>query len=185
MDPAEWQSATQYLHYVESLDEAELRQLMDLYGDDIRRYAYALTRDKQKSEDIAQEVFIRVYHRFHTFRGYSSFKTWLFTIARNLAINELRSAYVRRMVLFEWIKPTQAGKSAEEEFMDGEMKRVLQAIILELPAKLREVFVLFHDQGFKVAKIAAILNLTEGTVKSRLHRARQIVSKKWKEWNQG
>lgn len=170
-----------YLDGADTLDETTLGGLMDLYGDEIRRYVYGMTRNLQQSEDIAQEVFIQAYLRFRSFRGESSLKTWLFTIARNKTINELRSAYVRHVILFAWVKPGQASSSAEDSFLDKQKWQQLREIILALPLKHREVFLLHVVQGWPLAEIADLLEVPEGTVKSRLHRARKKIDERWKE----
>jgi len=86
---------SEYLNYIQEVDSTELYNIMTLYGDDVWRYAYALTRDHERAKDIAQEVFIRVHRKLSTFRGQSSFKTWLFSITRNAAINEMKSRLSR------------------------------------------------------------------------------------------
>lgn len=172
---------TQYLNCMETMDKTELYNLMTLYGDDVRRYAYAITGNLQQSEDIAQEVFIKVYHHVGSFRGESSFKTWLFSLTRNLAINEMKSGYLKRIILFEWVKPKDRGASAEAVFLEEHMRRQLREIIMRLPVKLREVLVLHLEHEQTMAEIARVIGVSEGTVKSRLHRARRSVERQWKE----
>jgi len=171
----------QYLTNMERMGKTELYNLMTQYGDDVRTYAYAITRNREQAKDIAQEAFIKVYQNIGSFKGQSSFKTWLFTIARNLAINELRSSYVRRMVLFEWVKPDKMAESAEAAFMGKQSELELLNIVMGLSMKHREVLVLHLEHGMTKAEIGQLLGLSEGTVKSRLHRARKIVESKWRE----
>lgn len=172
--------AAHYLHYADSIESSDLYELMTLYGNDVLRYAYAITGNQQLAEDIAQEVFIKVYGHVGTFRGQSSFKTWLFAITRNLAINELRSSYMRRIVLLEWVKPKQNGQSAEDTVMEAQSQQELRKIVMGLPRKLREVLLLYYEHEMKMAEIAELMNLSEGTVKSRLHRARKVVERQWR-----
>lgn len=173
-----------YLNFADSIEHCDLDALMSFYGNDVLRYAYAITGNKQLSEDIAQEVFISVYRHIGSFRGRSSFKTWLFAITRNLAVNELRSGYLRRIVLFEWVKPREYGKSAEDEVIESQSRQDLRSIVLGLPIKLREVLILYYEHGLTMTEIANVMNISEGTVKSRLHRARKAVEKKWKDVEQ-
>jgi len=70
------------LTYTDRLDKSELYDLMTQYGDDVRRYAYAITKNREQAKDIAQEVFIKVFHSLGSFKGQSSLKTWLFAITR-------------------------------------------------------------------------------------------------------
>lgn len=172
---------THYAVYVDQISKAELHEWMTLYGDDVWRYAYAITGDGELAKDIAQEVFIKAYSNVHTFRGQSSLKTWLLSITRNMAINERRSSYVKRVVLFEWVKPPRDNPSAELDYFKEQDVRELWQIVFGLPSKLREVLVLKLDQDLTVAETARLLQISEGTVKSRLHRARAGVTKKWRE----
>ena len=171
----------QYLVNVDGMDKAELHRLMTAYGDDVRKYAYAITRNREQAKDIAQEVFLKAYRSVGSFKGQSSLKTWLFAITRNLAINELKSGYMRRIVLFGWVKPEQNERSAELDFLTEQSVREIKAIVMGLPNKLREVLVLTLEHELTMAEIAKLANVSEGTVKSRLHRARQIVNRKWRE----
>lgn len=171
----------QYLNHTESMSEAELSRLMTAYGDDVRRYVYAITRNKEQAKDIAQEAFLKAFHHVGSFRGKSSLKTWLFAIARNLAINEMRSSYVRRIVLFDWVRPPTLERSAEMDYFSEQSVREVRALVMGLPVKLREVLILTMEHELTMAEVASLLDVSEGTVKSRLHRARKIMNKKWKE----
>ncbi|BBI30945.1 RNA polymerase sigma factor [Cohnella abietis] len=176
----ESQPEFQYLAFTEHLDKTELYNLMTQYGDDVRKYAYAITKNREQAKDIAQEVFIKVFHNVGSFKGQSSLKTWLFTITRNLAINEMKSSYMRRIVLFNWVKPQGMGESAESVFLGEQSTREIREIIMSLSIKLREVLILTLEHELTMVEIAKLLNISEGTVKSRLHRARKAVDNKWK-----
>lgn len=170
-------------HYLANMDrmgKAELYELMTAYGDDVRRYAFALTGNREQAKDIAQEVFLKVYRNVSSFKGDSAMKTWLFAITRNLAINEMKSSYVRRIVLFEWVRPQKHEASAEAAFLAEQSVREIREIVMRLPYKLREVLVLTLEHGLTMAEIAKLVNVSEGTIKSRLHRARKIVDQQWR-----
>ncbi|MFF2481477.1 RNA polymerase sigma factor [Paenibacillus sp. NPDC058071] len=170
-----------YLKYIESVGEAELSELMNRYGDDVWRYAYAITRDREQASDIAQEVFIKAYYSLHTFKGRSTFKTWLLTITRNQAINVRRSSYFRKVLLLESVRRREVAPSAEADYMGRQSTDDIWTIIMQLPRKLREVLVLDLQQDMTMKEIAELLELSEGTVKSRLYRARKEVERQWKE----
>jgi len=173
---------SEYLKHVDSVDGSELRRLMDQYGDDVWKYAYALTKDREQAKDIAQEVFIKAHYSIHTFRGQSSIKTWLLAITRNLSLNYLTSSYFRRILLFGTVKPRQSTPSAESAYIGRQSASELWAIIMKLSNKLREVLVLDLEHDLSVQEMAALLRLPEGTVKSRLHRARKEVENELKGW---
>jgi len=170
-----------YMAHIESIDKLDLGRLMDEYGDEVWRYAYAMTRNRELAYDISQEVFIRAYQKFHSFRGQSSIKTWLLSITRNLAINERKSAYLRRILLFERVHPGGEGASAESAYLDKQGERDLWTIIMGLSVKLREALVLDLEHDLPMAEMAKLLDVSEGTVKSRLSRARKAVEKALKE----
>src|SRR5690554_312212 len=106
-----------YCIHMDKVEPSELYNLMSEYGDDVWKYAYMITKNREQAKDIAQEVFIKAYYHLNTFRGQSSFKTWLFAITRNMAFNEMRSSYFRRILLFEDVKSDKNGESAEASFI--------------------------------------------------------------------
>ncbi|MCM3630414.1 RNA polymerase sigma factor [Paenibacillus glycanilyticus] len=169
------------MKYIQEVDSTELYNLMTQYGDDVWRYAYALTNNYEQASDIAQEVFIKVHLNLSTFRGRSSFKTWLFSITRNLAINELKSNYVRRVLLFGQVKSLQTTQSAEGAYMASQAAEEIRAIVMGLSRKLREVLLLQLEHDMSIHEMAQLLEISEGTVKSRLNRARKQVEKRWRE----
>jgi RNA polymerase sigma-70 factor (ECF subfamily) len=175
---------SEYLKHVDSVEGSELRRLMDQYGDDVWKYAFVLTKDREQAKDIAQEVFIKAHYSIHTFRGQSSIKTWLFAITRNLSLNYLSSGYFRRILLFGNVKTPHSTPSAEAAFMGKQSASEIWAIIMNLSHKLREVLVLDLEHDLSVQETAKLLNLPEGTVKSRLHRARKEVESRLKGWEQ-
>jgi RNA polymerase sigma-70 factor, ECF subfamily len=172
---------SEYLKHIQAVDSTGLYNLMTQYGDDVWRYAYALTKNYEQANDIAQEVFIKVHLKLSAFRGQSSFKTWLFSITRNTAINEMRSSYFRRILLFENVKSVKTAQSAEAAYMADQAAADIREIIMGLSRKLREVLVLHLEHDLTIQEMAELLGLPEGTVKSRLHRARREVEQKWRK----
>ncbi|MGM1049548.1 MAG: RNA polymerase sigma factor [Bacillota bacterium] len=172
---------TDYLNHVVTVDSTELYNLMTLYGDDVWGYAYAITKNRELSKDVAQEVFIKAFYKIHTFRGQSSIKTWLFAITRNVALNELKSSYLRRILLFERITSREVTPSAETAFLHNQAAAEIWDIVMKLSIKLREVLVLDLEHDLTIKEMAKLLGLSEGTVKSRLYRARNAVEKEWKK----
>ncbi|MFK7695153.1 RNA polymerase sigma factor [Paenibacillus sp. HJGM_3] len=158
-----------------------LDQLMQDFGQDVWNFAYFLTRDRHASDDISQEVFLRAFRSVKDFRGESTVKTWLLKITRNLSFNHRNSAFLRRVTLFEWVRRSDTATSAEHEFMDREAANEIWRIILDLPLHYREVLLLDLQHEMTIQEMAGVLGVSEGTVKSRLHRARAKVSKKLQE----
>ncbi|MCS7461254.1 sigma-70 family RNA polymerase sigma factor [Paenibacillus doosanensis] len=160
---------------------AVLEELMHVYGDDVWHYAFFLTRRKELADDIAQEVFVKVYERLYSFRGEATVKTWLLAITRNLVKDHWRSAWMRRVIPFGLRRRADGGPSAEAEAMGRFVAEEVWRIVLELPRKLREVLLLHAHHQLTHTEIARLLSLSEGTVKSRLHRARAKVTQRLNE----
>lgn len=172
----------EYLKHVDAVEATTIDALMDEYGDDVVKYAYAITKDRELAKDIAQETFIRAHRKIDTFRGQSSVRTWLLTITRNMALNQLSSSYLRRVLSFAIVKSRQTAMSAEAAYLGQQSAKDIWQIILALPVKLREVLSLDLQQELSVPEMAELLGIPEGTVKSRLHRARQKVEEAMKGW---
>jgi RNA polymerase sigma-70 factor (ECF subfamily) len=172
-----------YLQYATKGLEKErvLTDLMTAYGKDVWKYAYFLTLRAEAADDIMQDVFLRAYQKMHLFRGTSSAKTWLFSIARNAARDYKKSYWVRNIILFGDRHPETAITSAEQEAIRAFERKETWRLVLALPAKLREVLLLHSHYGMTVREIAELLGVSEGTVKSRMHRARTKVNESWKE----
>lgn len=149
---------------------------MDAYGADVWNYAFFLTRKADLADDIAQEVFVRVYERLYSFRGEAAMKTWLLTIARNLVRDHWRSAWFRRVVPFAAPQRKEQTLSAESEAFSRFASDDIWRAVLSLSVKYRETLLLHAHYDMSYAEIAALLKVSEGTVKSRLSRARAKVS---------
>lgn len=164
----------------------EINRLMKQYGDDVLRIAYLYVKDYQRAEDIYQEVFLRVYKQYGNFQGKSSEKTWIIRITINLCKDMLRSFWLRRMMPFR--KQTETlpadGDFTERIVASSEHRQLFQAV-LHLKPVFREVVLLYYYQEFRTQEIASILGISEGTVRSRLHRAREILRGKLEEKEAG
>lgn len=173
------------LHAEETKESYDLETLMRTYGNDVLRMAYSYVKDYDTAEDIFQEVFIKVNANLQEFRGESSVKTWLLRITVNACKDYLKSAYVRRVsAISEEEEATLSvadTTEAVEKEQDGEQIR--KALLL-LPEKYREVLVCLYFEERSVAECAKVLGISEGTVKSRLSRAREkfrvILEREWK-----
>lgn len=150
---------------------------MSEFGDDIWNFAFFLTRKSEAADDIAQDVFLAVYERMYTFRGECSMKSWLLTIARNKSLSYLKSSFIRKVTLMEAITHQNAAPSAESELFDRQATRELWEAVMALPVKFREVIILDYHYGLPIKEIASMLQISEGTVKSRNHRARNKLTR--------
>ncbi|MFN0225327.1 MULTISPECIES: RNA polymerase sigma factor [Paenibacillus] len=175
----------EYLQYTaEGLDKDQvLTELMETYGQEVWKYAYFLTLRADVADDLMQEVFLKVYRRLYTFRGESAVKTWLFSITRNAAKDYWKSHWVKRIVLFGYKPPEQEARSAEEEAIRAFEREEVWKDLFALPARHREVLLLHVHYEMPLQDIAGLLGISAGTVKSRLHRARERMNQKMKEGN--
>ncbi|QMV45208.1 sigma-70 family RNA polymerase sigma factor [Cohnella cholangitidis] len=154
-----------------------LNELMTAYGKDVWNYAYSITRKWDLADDITQEVFIKVYRNMHAFRRDASVKTWLLTITRNTAIDFQRSSFFRRVTLSDVVEEYGERHSVEHDVVENSVVNDMWRMVLELPKKYREVIILFAHNQLSLKEIAQVLDVTEGTVKSRMFHARQKLSK--------
>ena len=139
-----------------------------------------MLRNPTEAEDLTQEVFLLVFRKFHTFRGESTFSTWLHRLAVNLALMHLRKKRPPS-VAFEANAETDDDTispsiecGAPDLSLEGSVDRItLQRCITRLPAGCRLVFVLYDIQGYQHSEIAGIIGRTVGDSKSQLHKARK------------
>ena len=158
-------------------------ELVERYQNRLLNFVYRTTGDRERAEDLVQETFIRVYRHLHRFDQSKKFSTWAYTIASNLAKNELRNRSRNPLVLFQTIKKNWQDEERPLQFEDSSSrpddlfrKRHLRALVEEATAQLpehhRQVFVLRELEGKSYEEIAEITECNLGTVKSRLNRAR-------------
>ncbi|MFL5578304.1 MAG: sigma-70 family RNA polymerase sigma factor [Gemmatimonadaceae bacterium] len=164
-------------------EERAFQELVDRYQTRLLNFVYRTIGDREKAEDLVQEVFIRVYRHLHRFDTSKKFSTWIYTIASNLAKNELRNRSRNPLVLFQTIKKNWEDEDRPLQFEDATSrpddlyrKRHLRELVDEATARLpehhRQVFVLRELEGKSYEEIAEITDCNLGTVKSRLNRAR-------------
>lgn len=157
--------------------------LVERYQTRLLNFVYRTTGDRERAEDLVQETFIRVYRHLHRFDQTKKFSTWVYTIASNLAKNELRNRSRNPLVLFQTIR---SGWDADQRPLEWEdntyrpddlfrkrhLKQMVDSAVQELPEHHRMVFTLREMEGKTYEEIAEITGCNLGTVKSRLNRAR-------------
>ncbi len=151
--------------------EYEIERLMNEYGNDVLRMAYLYLKDRHLAEDAFQEVFIRIYHKWDSFRYESNEKTWVIRITINVCKDMLKSNWLKKVIFYDLEDIHNSSNNVEEEIN----KKELFNQVLMLPDKYKEVILLYYYQGFSIAEIADILDTTTGTVGSLLSRARALL----------
>jgi RNA polymerase sigma-70 factor (ECF subfamily) len=164
-------------------EERAFQELVERYQTRLLNFIYRTIGDREKAEDLVQEVFIRVYRHLHRFDRSKKFSTWIYTIASNLAKNELRNRSRNPLVLFQTIRKNWQDEDRPLQFEDHTMRpddlyrkrhlrELVESSVSQLPEHHREVFVLRELEGKSYEEIAEITSTNLGTVKSRLNRAR-------------
>ncbi|MBR5545462.1 MAG: sigma-70 family RNA polymerase sigma factor [Clostridia bacterium] len=152
-------------------------ELYEKYATDVLRVSYFYLGDRQKAEDVCQDVFVRLMTNAPELEEGRE-KAWLLKVALNRCRDLWRGAWLKRVVLgspvFETIPaPDETSRRDEEE--------VMMAAIHRLPAAFREAILLYYYQGYGIGEIAEMLELPEGTISSRLSRARKKLEEILKE----
>ncbi|PYS84449.1 MAG: RNA polymerase subunit sigma-24 [Acidobacteria bacterium] len=172
-------------------DEVAFAELVRRYRNQITNYVYRMTGDYDLAVDLAQETFMRVYAAAERYQTSYAFSTYIYRIATNLAISELRRRKRRRLVsLTSFFKEREspsdtcelelpdAGPLQDATFVEDERRAAVARAIATLPEKYRAPLVLRDVEERSYEEIASILRMNEGTVKSRINRARSFLRDK-------
>lgn len=166
----------------ESGGMAYFEELYERYATDVLRVCYFYLGDRQKAEDVCQDVFVRLITTSPQLQEGRE-KAWLLKVALNRCRDLWRGAWLKRVVLGA---PTlELIPSQDETIEQKEEKAELMRAVNKLPAAFRETVLLHYYQGLGISEIAQMLNLPEGTISSRLSRARKKLSVLLKEEEQG
>lgn len=150
-----------------------IRELYEKYYREALLYTLSLSGDRPLAEDIVADAFLKAYLSLQD--GGDSFRFWLLRVCRNLYIDHLRRQKVRSAR--EKPEVEGAAPSPEEELLVGERRLALYRCMRRLPTADRELVTLFYFSGVPVGKIAELLNMTPGAVKTRLSRLRARLRK--------
>ena len=164
-------------------EERAFSELVERYQTRLLNFIYRTIGDRDRAEDLVQEVFIRVYRHLHRFDRSKKFSTWAYTIASNLAKNELRNRSRNPLVLFQTMQGASDDEDRPLQFEDStarpddmyrkrHLRELVEDTVAQLPEHHRQVFVLRELEGKSYEEIAEITDCNLGTVKSRLNRAR-------------
>lgn len=148
-------------------DVAAFEQIVRAYQQPVWRFLRRLLGDPALAEDVAQETFVRLWHRLDTFSFDAKFSTWVFQIARNAGIDELRKRERRQRLAGTTGALRRVPSTPQEARI--ELTEALDSLSLEL----REPLVLIEVLGLRYREAAGVLGIPEGTVKSRVFHARR------------
>jgi RNA polymerase sigma-70 factor (ECF subfamily) len=182
-------------------DTAAFAELVEKYKQPVTNVAARMLRDPTEAEDLAQNVFVQVYKSAERYRVASKFSTWLFTIVRNLCLNEIRRRSRHPADSMDAGHPDQEDqpwhqfedkKSAPppENVLHGELESKIEEALAELPENQRLAMVLCRQDELSYEQIAEVLDCSLPATKSLIHRARETLKQKLKPylktgvWNQ-
>jgi RNA polymerase sigma-70 factor (ECF subfamily) len=138
--------------------------------------AYSFLHNREAAEDVAQEVFIRIWGALPTYDGRASISTWIYSITRNASVSALRAlrphASMSDPDVMSAVDAVENASSSDASLESGALRQLLD----QLPVKQRQVIVLFYMQELSHEEVAAMLAMPVGTVKTLLHRARARLS---------
>jgi RNA polymerase sigma-70 factor (ECF subfamily) len=173
-------------------NDAAFTQLVSKYKDALTNYLNVMVGNYDVAADLAQETFLRVYRNIGRYSNIYQFSTWLYRIATNLAIDEIRYRKRRGQVFYNniWdnsrtndterpeMQISDVRRGPRDEMLRKESTQVLGDAIRSLPEKYRTAFIMKEVQELPYETIAQIMKCSTGTIKSRLHRARELLQRK-------
>ena len=148
---------------------------LETYKDLIYSFALRFSGDESRAADITQDVFLKLYSRLHEFRGESKFETWLYSVVSNACIDEQRRRKPWLSLLdFTFSRPASQEKNA----IRRQTAESVRKAISKLSPTLRVPVLLRYMEDLSYEEIAEVLNISAGTVASRLNRAHKLLEKK-------
>ena len=170
-------------------DGRAFQELVGRYRGRLLNFVNRMIGDRERAEDLVQEAFIRVYRHLHRFDTTKKFSTWVYTIASNLAKNELRNRSRSPLVLYQSLRPRgeedqrplqfEDSRSRPDDMFAGRyLRELVDAAVATLAPHHREVFVMRELEGRSYEEIAQLTRCNLGTVKSRLNRARRAFAER-------
>lgn len=154
-------------------DRVDIDRLVRQYGTMVLKQAYYYLKDRQRAEDVCQDVFLRIYKKQPELPDEQSEKAYILRVTINLCKDVLKSAWHRRVLPMAegYDAPSPAG-GPETEALHGEVKQMLYQAVMALPPIYKDVVLLFYYNDLPTGEIARILAIPEVTVRTRLMRAR-------------
>jgi RNA polymerase sigma-70 factor (ECF subfamily) len=174
-------------------DEAAFNFLAEKYHRPIIHFLFRMVRNQAIAEELAQEVFLRVYRARQSYRAEAKFSTWLYRIAANLAVNHARDTKHERTVQYVYLDAPDEETGAAPEVADGalsveqqllraERMKAIRAKVRSLPERQRMAVLMHKYQGMDYREIGEVLKLSESAVKSLLFRAYQALRESLKDF---
>jgi RNA polymerase sigma factor (sigma-70 family) len=172
---------------LKNMEDWAVEAVVGLYGDRLTRSAYTMCRDQYLAEEAVQDAFLTLCRKIDSFREDASLYTWLYRVTINHARNKTRNRWFKKVLPQEEerFEETPDYRTPEQRAVEIEASDEIRRSLSMLPLIYRQVIDLYYIQELKVSEIAIMLGVSEGTVKSRLSRARErlgkILGERWAE----
>jgi RNA polymerase sigma-70 factor, ECF subfamily len=174
-------------------DWGAFTELVDKYKQPVMNLVYRMLRDATEAEDLAQVVFLQVYKSAHRYEVSSRFSTWMFTIARNLCLNEIRRRSRHPADSLDASHPTHEDQPAQQyedrktfsppdSLLHGELEEKIEQALAELPENQRTAILLCRGDELSYEDIAKVLGCSLSATKSLIHRGRETLKQKLKPY---
>jgi RNA polymerase sigma-70 factor (ECF subfamily) len=174
-------------------DRAAFTELVEKYKQPVMNFVFRTLRDEAESEDLAQNVFLQVYKSRARYQRTAKFSTWLFTIARNLCLNELRRRSRHPAESLEETNPENEDQPRQqfedksqiappEKLLHSELAKKIDEALVELPENHRSALLLCRQEDLSYEEIAEILDCSLSATKSLIHRGRETLKEKLKPY---
>ncbi|MBK1879953.1 sigma-70 family RNA polymerase sigma factor [Pelagicoccus mobilis] len=180
------------VHKVQAGDVDAFDELVTKYRERIYAVVYNLTSNREDASDLTQDAFIKAFQSVGRFKGKSSFFTWLYRIALNTTLTHLRKNKLRRFFSFEkmseedhsagFIEQLKTDSDSDKNALMNELQEKLNDAFQKLSVKHRTVITLYEIDGLSHKEIAEIVGTSVGTVRSRLHYAKQFLQAELKDY---
>ena len=159
-------------------DVQAFEELMQSHESRIYAIALRMMGNREDAQDCLQEAMLRVYRAIGSFKGQSTFSTWVYRITMNTCLDELRRRKARKVTSLDSLvdngwSPTDTGDTPEEHGLRVEKQNALNQAIQSLPDDMRAAIILRDVKGYSYDEIASILDANVGTIKSRISRGRE------------
>lgn len=168
------------IRLVQNGDSDKFGFLIDRYQAKMLRYAKKFLFNAENSQDLVQEIFIKAYKNIESFDINLKFSPWLYRIAHNLFINEIKKKDVKTLLNFNldiFFPKMFSGNFADKDAIDNELKGALEKCIDKLEVKYREVVVLYYFEDLSYKEISNVLHIPVSAVGIRLNRAKALMKK--------
>ena len=163
-------------------DKEELiDEIMNKYGQEVLQLAYSYVKNKEIAEDLTQDIFVKCFKSIHTYKGKSKLRTWVWRVAINHCKDYLKSWYNQKVIITD-NETTYTGlsqESVEQTVIQNDEDHQLASAVMNLPIKYREVIYLFYFEEMPIKEIAAVIEVKENTVKTRLRRGKELLKEGW------